>query len=228
MSTSSPAVRIVLTCLAFGAIVILMMGATSSGGLWPAGQEYRFWYSGLLGPFPTPAQTPLRTFGSPATLISSGLMGMSASDNFWDSTDTTGLPADQIRLVFHVAPVTTYPLSGWLGAPILDIFQPALPQGASYLPDTARITALFPEGTAPITIGPTYNGSGIFSTFESGAFTTAGFDTFNLLSGQIHDATGLTFEIVVDNVPEPLTLGLFAAGAVCLISRRRSGNRRKA
>lgn len=227
MSTSSPAVRIVLTCLAFGAIVILMMGATSSGGLWPAGQEYRFWYSGMLGPIPpAPAGAPLRTFGSPATLCSSGLLR--ASDNFWDATDTTGLPADQIRLVFHLAPVTTDVSSGWLGASFLDIFQLALPQGASYLPDTARITALFPEGTAPITIGPTYNGSGIFSTFESGAITTAGFDTFNFLSGQIHDATGLTFEIVVDNVPEPLTLGLFAAGAVCLISRRRSGNRCKA
>jgi len=218
MSILSPAVRIVLTCFAFGAIVILMMGATSSGGLWPAGQEYCFCYSGMAGP-----SMNVRTFGSPATQISSGGL----SDIFWDSTDTTGLPADQIRLLFHMAPVTTGS-SGWLGAPWLDIYQLAIPQGASYLPDTARITALFPEGTAPITIGPTYNGSGIFSTFESGAITAAGFDTFGMLSGQIHDATGLTFEIVVDNVPEPLTLGLFAAGAVGLISRRRSGTRRKA
>jgi hypothetical protein len=44
------------------------------------------------------------------------------------------------------------------------------------------------------------------------------------LSGQIN---GADYEIVVDNVPEPVTLGLFASGAV-LLTGRLLKNRRKA
>jgi hypothetical protein len=47
-----------------------------------------------------------------------------------------------------------------------------------------------------------------------------------MLSGVL--VTGATYEIVVDNVPEPVTLGLFASGALLLTGRLVARNRRKA
>jgi hypothetical protein len=208
----------------------LVMVAATSGSPWPEGVDYHFWYSGMAGFIPPMVSGVLRTFGSPTSHITiSGTL----TDSFWDMTDTTGLPSDQVRLIFHLAPDQEEG-SGWLRGRLFVFDGPALPSGAVFLPETARMT--FDYAGGPYTIGPTYNGSGVFSIsgpmYGAYAYTfdaTPGFESGSMIdSGSLVNATGITYEIVVDNVPEPATVGLFAAGALAMMTRVLGRGRRKA
>ena len=237
MSSSQPKSVRTFILGALGLAACLILAAASSGGPWPAGQSYQFCLSGAAywwGRLPP----TLRTFGGPATQIGLGTFG-TETDYFSDSVDMTGLPGDQVRLVFHVDHEFPGAQSGCLNAGGLSIGNFVSPSGAAFLPDTARVTYKAYDGSQ-VTLGPTYGGSGIFTAFNggpdnsilSGSFdmTRALFDAMMGvgplvgLSGQIN---GADYEIVVDNVPEPATLGLFASGAV-LLTGYMLKNRRKA
>jgi hypothetical protein len=212
----------------------LVVVAATSGSPWPEGVSYYFWYSGMAGwddppTVPSGAFGALRTFGSPTSHIT---ISGSLTDSLWDMTDTTGLPSDQVRLIFHLAPDSVE--SGWLRGRLFVFDGPALPSGAAFLPDTARMTFDYVSGS--YTIGPTYNGSGIFYTSGPmyGAYAywfdaRPGLESGLLIdSGDLVNPTGITYEIVVDNVPEPATVGLFAAGALAMMTRVLGRGRRKA
>jgi len=217
-----------LLLAALGLIACLILEAATSGGPWPDGESYSFMYSsgGLFGFSQTPYGYTKTFGGAPFT---SGLFGY--ADQFWDATDTAGLLPNQVKLIFYL---TREGSSGSLPGEMLTVFgglQP--PPGATYLEDSARITFTFSSG-APLAIGPTFDGSGIFGTFTSGSTQGYYFDGSNAWqdsgifgsSGTL--VTGMTYEIVVDNVPEPVTLGLFASGALLLAGRLVARNRRKA
>jgi len=227
-----------LLLVALGLIACLVMGAASSGGPWPDGESYRFCYgSGSFGYFAL-FSGEMRTFGGAPFTFTSGLFGESYVDRFWDATDTAGLQPNQVRLVFYLTRESSS--SGSLPGEVLTILsglQP--PPGATYLEDSARITFAFSSG-APLTIGPTFDGIPVVGTFTSGMCASGTFasgcplgyyfDGSRVLShsGLLGQVTGMTYEIVVDNVPEPVTLGVFASGALLLTGRLVARNRRKA
>jgi len=229
-----------LLLAALGLIACLVMGAASSGGPWPDGESYVFCYnSGWLGVFVPQVLPPpfhsgeMRTFGGVPSTFASGILGESYVERFWDATDTAGLQPNQVRLLFYLTREGSSftPLPGEVLTISTDL-QP--PPGATYLEDSARITFAYSSG-APLTIGPTFDGLPIFGMFACGGLQAYCFDGSRAWNGSgFLDSsgtllvTGMTYEIVVDNVPEPVTLGLFASGALLLTGRLVARNRRKA
>ena len=219
-----------LLLAALGLTACLVSETTTTGGPWPDGESYSFMYSsgGLFGFSPTPTGYT-RTFGG-APFTSGLLFGY--VDRFWDATDTAGLAPNQVRLLFYL---TREGSSGSLPGEVFTIFSGLLPPpGATYLEDSARITFAYSSG-APLTIGPTFDGLPIFGMFACGGLQAYCFDGSRAWNGSgFLDSsgtllvTGMTYEIVVDNVPEPVTLGLFASGALLLTGRLVARNRRKA
>jgi len=209
---------------ALAALTALVVGLLPANGDPFSGQSYQYGVSGSLGGY-GPYQGS-RTFGSAPTTLSSGAMAvMSLSD----ALSTQGLGPNQARLTFTLSDLT--PLagtgSGIFGNPFwpiaLSINGIQLPQGADLLPATAGVTYSFDNGPGPVAgtilpdskFGP--GGSMLFVGTGSGAYPV-GNDW----------PVAASFEIVVDNVPEPVTISLLAAGALGLVGTTFRKTRRPA
>ena len=227
MSSLPIRVRRFLVAVSIAAAVLLAMPASASRADWPSGQVYRFVCSGnAIVPDPWLSGVT-RTFGSAPTQVTSGAF----VESFWDSTDQTGLTPNQVRLQFHYQDQT--PGGGVTGALawglVMWVNALTLPSGAAYLPDTAMMTFQFHDGSPSVSIGQLQVASGIFfisgATFPlSGEAAMVWFDAdtsprFGGTNSGFLGANHVTYEIVVDNVPEPATMGLLGAAAAGLAVR---------
>lgn len=223
-----------LLCAGFvvAAVCLSLGGFSSAEGGWFSGQTYGFLISGTWG---TWFSGEARVFGSDPQQVSGWFPGTESPSDyvFWDEEDVSGLPPGCVRLTFYVEDVS--PMAGMSGVLAdLHIFDFLLPSGAAYLPDTGRITFGFADGLNPVTYGPTWGpmGSGVF--MESGSmrdyfeFQPPGSGWFDPINHPGQTATDATYEIVVDNVPEPLTISLFGLGALALVGAGRRSRPKRA
>ncbi len=228
MRSTFPAVSRLLVGLGvLGILVVCVVVGSARAGYFD-GEAYRFVSSGMMqnaGLY----SGRLRTFGSAPTNVIDAL-GIPYCD-FWDAEDTTGLEPDQVRLKFFMADRS--PSAGTYSGSValatdLWVSELNLPSGAFFLPETARVTYGFPDGLNPLVWGPTCPpwGSGVFYTSGQTCVKFATFWSGTLdpvhHPGSGEYATEAIFEVVVDNVPEPITLSLLGAGAgvVALVGRR--------
>lgn len=239
MRSKFPAVSRLLVALGVLGIAVVCVVAGSARAGYFDGETYRFASSGTMQAGMDSGI--LRTFGSAPTNVINTSGGLNTPYcDFWDEEDTTGLGPGQVRLKFFMTDRSPFPgtYSGAVALTTeLDLFGLDLPSGASFLPETARVTYGFPDGLNPVVLGPTYLGSGVFYTSGqtcltfrtpwSGAYDPVNHPDPGSVMGSGEWATEATFEVVVDNVPEPITLGLLGAGAgVLALVNRRLRNRR--
>lgn len=198
------------------------------------GQAYNYWMSGGRSGVFYNTQGG-RTFGSAPTPMSNDALHWALSD----TVDTTGLPLDQVRLKFTLTdesdPNTAGFASGLFGdcglggQPLrLSIEDLVLPPGATFVPGSASVTYSYASGhlgRVPGTLDPSSSfGPGAVMKFvipAGGTHAPLNVPGAPGMSGQW--ALDATFEIVVANVPEPLTLGLLTVGALgcAAVSRMR-------
>ena len=193
-------------------VLVLGLAALAAGSPWPTGEEYRFWFSGAFF-----SGNASRAFDDAPTAFSSG----ARTQVFWDGSSTAGLDPGQARLTFSLDGLPAGGSSGGLAGVgmMLVLLDFDLPSGAAFLPDTARMTFTSDLGGTPIVVGPTVFGSGALFYYQPGTGYTFNARGASVFASGVLTADHTTYEIVVDNVPEPVTIGLFAAGGIGLLGR---------
>jgi hypothetical protein len=210
------ALRWVFVCT--GIVGLAALCAVSAKAEPFTGQTYT-WIPGGSGFGPDFDNGVTRTFGSPATRVTmSGGLDFTCSD----AIDSLDLPPGSLRLRFILEDVQGSPYRGTgSGAPYLvgdtvEIHGLALPSGSSF--GDARIRYDFADG-----MNPWFNTDPwLFSVLSSGGFQFyASGGAYDPVFHPDQGAVRASYEIVINNVPEPLTVGLLGLGALSLLLRKR-------
>jgi len=234
----------VILSVGLAAAVVGLAATITARASWVDGLSYEFsticntgnWYTApLYDQSPWKVSGQLRTFGSAPTVFtvySGGLPVLQWSLS--DAYDTFGLPPTMGRLRFTITNLTppewgpgacVAGLSGLLGS---DLFAPSalevkglpLPGGATFVDAMTLANYYYVDGYPLRVDFYAMYGSGLFNNNPGSGFFTLGitsgfFDSIGPLSGMgVPYAKSVTYEIIMDNVPEPLTIGLLAAGGL--------------
>lgn len=209
-------------CIVAAIAGIALFSATANSD-WLIGKNYEAYVSSSSGIMPSGAHI-YRTFGDPSTIYANS----SGSMFTWsDSSNTDGLLPNQVRLKFLITDVSQTPGTAW------DIIPNAntvwlkgftLPSGAMLRGSTAAVVYHTSNGTLPAQGVPFYSYT-LPSQVSTEGLYAFGMPSSGILGGAYPDWA--SYEIVVDNIPEPATAGMLflSAGVLGYIRRRRMVSR---